>query len=168
MTTPCPFDLAGPYVYDLNVVVLWVASIADVQAPTDVEIAAGISLQPTYDLTDIVGWEVDTEIIKDGKWGPFEEQRMGGQSIAEDRLIFAADRAGNDIRTLWNRGDAGYIVIMPSGEYLDYPTSPVNVYPVRVAQLTQRQQLRTGGGSLIIVTFAITSRVGENVLIVGP
>lgn len=165
---PCPFDLSGPYVYDLNVVVLWVETIADVQAPTDVEIATGVSLQPTYDLTDIIGWEVDTEIIKDGKWGPFEEQRMGEQSQNESVLLFAADRAGNDIRTLWNRGDVGNIVILPSGEYLDYPTAPVNVYPVRVAQLTQRQRLRTGGGSIIAVRFAITSRVGENVLIVGP
>lgn len=160
--------LTGPYAYDLNVVVLWVETIADVQAPTDVEIATGVSLQPTYDLTDIIGWEVETEILKDGIWGPFEEQRMGEQSVADARMIFAADRAGNDIRTLWNRGDAGYIVILPSGEYLDHPTAPVNVYPVRVAQLTQQQRLRTGGGSLILVTFAMTARVGENVTVVGP
>lgn len=161
-------DLTGPYAYDLNIVALWVASIADVQAPTDVEIATGVSLQPTYDLTDIIGWEIETEIIKDGIWGPFQEQRMGEQSIEDARMIFAAHRDGNDIRTLWNRGDLGYIVLLPSGPYLDHPTAPVNVYPVRVAQLTQQQRLRTGGGSLILVTFAITARAGENVLVVGP
>jgi hypothetical protein len=161
-------DLTGPYAYDLNIVALWVASIADVQAPTDTEIATGISLQPLYDLTDIIGWEVETEILKDGIWGPFQEQRMGEQSIADARMIFAAHRDGNDIRTLWNRGDTGYIVLLPSGEYLDHPTAPVNVYPVRVAQLTQQQRLRTGGGSLILVTFAITARCGENVLVAGP
>jgi hypothetical protein len=161
-------DLTGPYAYDLNVVVLWVTSIADVEAPTDVEIATGISLQPTYDLTDIIGWEVETEIIKDGIWGPFEEQRMGEQSVADARMLFAAARDGNDIRVLWSRGQAGFIVILPSGDYLDHPTAPVNVYPVRVAQLTQQQRLRTGGGSIIAVTFAMTSRVGENVTVVGP
>lgn len=161
-------DLTGPYAYDLNVVVLWVASIADVEAPTDVEIATGISLQPTYDLTDIIGWEVETEIIKDGIWGPFEEQRMGEQSVADARMLFAAARDGNDIRVLWSRGQAGFIVILPSGDYLDHPTAPVNVYPVRIAQLTQQQRLRTGGGSIIAVTFAMTSRVGENVTVVGP
>lgn len=161
-------DLTGPYAYDLHVVVLWVASIADVQAPTDVEIATGISLQPNYDLTDIIGWEVDTEILKDGIWGPFQEQRMGEQSVSDARMVFAADRAGNDIRVLLQRGETGYIVILPSGDYLDHPTAPVNVYPVRVAQLTQQQRLRTGGGSLIQVTFAITARVGENVTVVGP
>ena len=161
-------DLTGPYAYDLSVQVLWVASIADVQAPTDTEIATGVDLQAIYDLTDIIGWEIETEILKDGLWGPFQEQRMGEQSIPDARLIFAADRAGQDIRVLWNRGDAGYIVILPSGPYLDHPTAPVNVYPVRVAQLTQQQRLRTGGGSLILVTFAITARAGENVLVVGP
>jgi len=161
-------DLTGPYAYDLNIVALWVPAIADVQAPTDVEIATGVDLQATYDLTDIVGWEVETEILKDGEWGPFQEQRMGEQSIEDARMIFAADRAGQDIRILWNRGDLGYIVLLPSGQYLDHPTAPVNVYPVRVAQLTQQQRLRTGGGSLIGVAFAITSRVGENVLVVGP
>lgn len=161
-------DLTGPYAYDLNIVALWVPSIADVQAPTDVEIATGVDLQATYDLTDLIGWEVETEIIRDGKWGPFEEQRMGEQAVADARMIFAADRAGQDVRILWNRGDLGYIVLLPSGQYLDHPTAPVNVYPVRVAQLTQQQRLRTGGGSLILVTFAITARVGENVLVVGP
>jgi hypothetical protein len=166
--TVCAFDLVGPYAYDESVVVLWVASIADVQAPTDVEVAAGLSLQPLYNLTDIIGWEIETEIIKDGKWGPFEEQRMGEQSISDSRLMFAAARDGNDIRTLWDRGDAGYIMILPSGPYLDHPTAPVNVYPVRVAQLTQQQRLRSGGGSLILVTFAIRERCGENVTVVGP
>jgi hypothetical protein len=166
MTAPC--NLTGPYAYDLSVQVLWVAAIADVQAPTDVEIATGVDLQATYDLTDIVGWEVETEILKDGLWGPFQEQRMGEQSIPDARLIFAAARDGNDIRQLWDRGDTGYIVILPSGPYLEHLTAPVNVYPVRVAQLTQQQRLRTGGGSLILVTFAATARAGENVLVVGP
>lgn len=161
-------ELTGPYAYDESVAVLWVASILDVQAPTDVEIATGVDLIPAYDLTDIIGWEIETEIIKDGKWGPFEEQRMGEQSIGDSRLMFAADRAGNDVRTLWSRGQAGNIVILPSGPYLEVPTAPVNVYPVRVAQLTQQQRLRSGGGSVILVTFAVRERCGENVTIVGP
>lgn len=164
MTAPC--DLTGPYAYDLHVQVLWVATIVDVQAPTDNEIALGLDLQALYDLTDIIGWEADTDILRDGKWGPFEEQRLGEQKISDSRLMFAADLAGNDIRTLWARGDVGNIVILPSGEYLDHPTAPVNVYPVKVAQLTQQQRLRSGGGSQILVSFAITARLGENVQII--
>lgn len=168
MTTPCSFDLTGPYAYDLAIQALWVPSIVDVQAPTDVEIATGIDLQADYDLTDIIGWEVATEIIRDGKWLVFEEQRLGGQSMADSAFMFAADRDGDDIRQLWTRGDAGFIVLLPSGPYLEHPNAPVNVYPARVAQLTQLQRLRTGSGSTILVTFAITTRVGENVTVVGP
>lgn len=161
-----PCDLVGPYAYDLSIQALWVATIADVQAPTDTEIALGVDLQLLYDLTDIVGWEVETDLLKDGIWGPFEEQRLGEQKVADSRMFFAADRAGNDVRTLWSRGQVGNIVLLPSGPYLEHPTAPVNVYPVKVAQLTQQQRLRSGGGSLIMVNFAIRARVGENVSIV--
>lgn len=165
MTQPC--DLVGPYAYDPHVLVLWVEVISDVQAPTDDELALGVDLQALYDLTDIIGWEVDTDIIRDGKWGPFEEQRMGGQKVDDSRLMFAADLSGNDVRTLWTtQGQAGNIVILPSGSHLDYPAAPMNVYPVRVAQLTQQQRLRSGGASQILVTFTVTARVGENVLAV--
>lgn len=164
--TVCPFDLTGPYAYDLSIQALWVESIADVDNPTPDEIATGVDLQAFYGLTDIVGWEVKTEILKDGIWSPFEEQRLGRQSIADATLIFAADRDGVDVRMLWMRGDTGFILLLPSGPYLDHPFAPFNVYPVRVAQITQQQRLRTGSGSLIQVDFAITSHVGENVLAV--
>jgi len=161
----CAFDLVGPYAYDLSVQVLWVDVIADVQEPTPEELTTGIDLQEIYDLTDIIGWEVTTEILKDGVWGPFEEQRLGRQSIQEAALMFAADRSGADVRILLQRGETGNIVILPSGPFLDHPTAPMNVYPVRVAQITQLQRLRTGGGSLLRADFAITARVGENVFV---
>lgn len=166
MTEPC--DLTGPYAYDLSIQALWVPSILDVQAPTDAEIATGVDLQATYDLTDIIGWEVETEVIRDGIWGPFQEQRTGEQSVADSRMLFAADRAGSDIRTLLARGQEGFVVLLPSGPYLLHPTAPVNAYPVRVAQLTQQQRLRTGSGSTLMVAFVVRARVGENVTIVGP
>lgn len=168
MTNNC--ELVGPYTYDPNVVVLWVPIIADAQAPTDVEIVTGgVDLQPNYNLTDIIGWEIETETLRDGIWGPFEEQRMGGQAIRDSRLMFAAGRDGSakDVRSLWLRGEVGNIVIMPSGPYQMYPTAPINVYPVRVSQITQQQRLRTGGASLLMVTFVIRARCGENVFVVG-
>lgn len=168
MTTPCTFDLTGPYAYDLSIQALWVASIADAQAPTDVEIATGVLLNDApYHLTDLIGWETETEIIKGGKWGPQELQRLGGQAVPSAGMIFAAARDGNDVRVLWDRGDEGFIVLLPSGPYLEHPTAPINVYPVTVAQLTARQQLRQPSAQLL-VSFAIRERIGENVQVVGP
>lgn len=129
------------------------------------EIASGFDLMAEFDLTDIVGWEVETNIIVDGQWGPFELERLGKQLIGDTRLLFAADRDGLDIRMLLIRGDVGNIVILPSGPYLDHPNAPMNVYPVTVAQLTQQQRLRTGGGSVIQVDFAVRGRCGENVVV---
>lgn len=158
-------NLTGPYTYDPNIVVLWVPSINNIQIPTGGEIVTGTDLTSVYCLTDIVGWEAGTETIRDGIWGPFEEQRMGRQSIQESQLAFAADVNGNDVRTLWTRGQVGNIVLMPSGSYASHPLSPINVYPVRVSQLTQLQRLRTGGASIILVSFIIRSRLGENVTV---
>ena len=158
-------SLVGPYTYDPNVIVMWQTNVANVQIPTGSEMATGTVLNNTYCLTDIIGWEIGTETIRDGIWGPFEEQRMGRQSIAESQLLFTADRAGNDVRQLWTRGEQGFIEILPSGPYADYPAAPINVYPVRVSQLTQLQRLRTGGGSLILVSFVIRLRCGENVTV---
>lgn len=162
-----PCTLVGPYAYDLNIQALWIEDVADPQEPTAAEIASGVDLQAVYNLTDIIGWEIKTELIRDGIWNSFEEQRLGRQSIADSSFILGADRSGYDIRLLLARGDAGFVALLPSGPHLDYPDAPVNIYPVRVAQLTQLQRLRTGGGSVIQVDFAITARCGENVLVVG-
>jgi hypothetical protein len=49
---------------------------------------------------------------------------------------------------------------------VEFPTSPFNVYPVRVAQVTHRQRLGEGG-SQIDVQFAIRGVVCENVIASG-
>lgn len=157
----------GTYPYDRNVTVLWVPTIANIYAPTAAEIAAGIDLRDTYNMTQIMGWQIVTAPVG-GTWGPFDRKRMGKQSIGETQLEFAAQlsQGVNDIRSLWARGENGFIIILPSGEYLNYPNAPVNVYPVRVAQLTQRQGVRATGASLILVSFVVTLPCGENVFIV--
>lgn len=168
MTTPCPFDLNGPFVYDLSMRCMWVASIADTQAPTDVEIAAGVTLNNSpYHLTDIIGWELDTDKIPDDKWGPQVGERLGEQEVGEAELRFSASRDGSDVRSLWTRGDLGNIVFLPSGPYLSYPTAPIQVFPVQISQITQRQELRQPSAILRVV-FAIKVGVGNNVFVVGP
>jgi hypothetical protein len=166
MTLPCPQDLVGPYVYDFSVRVLWVENIVDAQNPTEDEILTGVDLTETYDLSDLVGWELQTEIIRDGIWGPFEEQRLGRESVQDAQIFFPAYRDGSDIRVLLQRGMEGFIVILPSGPYEDYPLAPVHVYPVIVAEIAQRHEIRSGGASMLLVTFAIRARCGGSVLVV--
>jgi len=158
-------DDVGPFAYDPNIQVLWSLSIEDVQAPTDVEVMNAVTLND-FNLTDIIGWEVRAEIITAPPWGAFATQRVGAQAIGTAELTFAAERAtGDDIRTVLRRFDRGFILMLPSGPYLEHPNAPLNVYPVVVAQVTQRQRLREGG-SQIDVQFAIRDVVGENVMVV--
>ena len=154
----CADDYPDGYVYDANLVVLWAPAVTGISgvsgvpfvalalntfAPSITGIGAAIELHPgTYCLTEIVGWEVDTEVLVSYRWGPFASQRLGGQSVADAKLVFTADRAGQDIRQLLHRHDLGQILLLPSGPISVWPTSPLNVYPVRVAQLTHRQRLR--------------------------
>lgn len=158
------FD-SGGYRYNPNVRILWTQDIVDVDAPTEAEIEAATDLiMPPYCLVEMVGWEVDTEIIQIRSYGPFLRQLPASQSVDVSRLVFTADIGGNDIRTLLTKDDEGFVLFLPSGPLVDYPTSPLNVFPARVAQLTQMQRLWES--SKVVVSFAVTAAVGENVLAV--
>lgn len=158
------FD-SGGYRYNPNVVVLWADTIADVDAPTDVEINAAEELIPSpYCLTEIIGWETETEIIQIRAYGTFLPQLPASRLVENAQLVFTSDIGGNDIRTLLSRDDEGFVLFLPSGPLADYPTAPLNVFPARVAQLTQLQRLWEP--SRLLITFAITGHPGENVVAV--
>lgn len=159
-----PCDLIGPYAYDPNVQVLWTETIT-CDAPTEEEVLSAVTLND-FDLTDIIGWEIRADIITAPPWGAFATQRVGGQAIDRTELIFASERVGNDIRMLLQRFDEGFILILPSGPFIEVPEAPFNVYPVRVAQITQQQRLDTGEGSQLFVQFAIRDVVCDNVRVV--
>lgn len=160
-------ETTGAYAYDPHVNILFTSTISDVEAPTEGEVAAATILHPSsFKLTDIIGWEVETGIIVAPPWGRFSAQRPGVQSVSRAELVFAADRAGDDIRTLLSRGVTGHVLILPSGPFLLHPDAPINVYPVTVSQVTQMQRLRNGG-SLLLVSFAVRAPVGENVVVVA-
>lgn len=162
MTGPCL--TTGPYAYDPHVQVLWVEDIVDIENPTDDELALGIDLQDVYDLSDIIGWTIGSPPKQDGLWGAKAEQRLDKQVVPTSQLLFPAYLDGTDIRSLLRRGDAGHIVILPAGQYLDYPLSPVDVYQVKVTQAAVNHVLR--GVAMVLVTFAVTT-FADNVLVVA-
>jgi hypothetical protein len=160
-------QLGGTYPYDRHVCVRWgpPGSIADVQAPSPLEIDSLTILNDDFTMTGIVGWEVDGDVIVDPNWGRFLGQRPGHTAIQEARLVFAADLAGADIRKMLWRGKAGIVVIMPSGCHrLD---APMDVYPTRVTHAKPYHRLGLGGAQ-IEVRFAVTSEPGVSVYAVTP
>lgn len=159
-----PCDEIGPYAYDPNVQVLWTEEIDDPCAPTALEVLSALTLND-FDLTDIVGWEVVAAILTVPPWGEFATQRTGSRGVDRAELVFASERVGNDIRISLSRFDRGFILILPSGPFLDIPDAPFNVYPVEVANIYQHQRLGEGGSQLT-VQFTIRDVVCQHVKVV--
>ena len=149
-----------------NVIVMWQTNIANVQIPTGGEIVTGTVPQ--------------RHVLFDGHYG------LGNRDRNDQGRHLGAIRRATNGATEYSRistafyggpcrerhprqsctsGEHGNIEILPSGPYSQHPAAPINVYPVRVSQLTQLQRLRTGGGSVILVSFVIRSRCGENVTV---
>lgn len=166
ITSSC--DLSGTFEYDPYVQVLWSSvAVADPLEPTEAEIMAATTLNVApYHLTDIMGWQPETDVVRDPPWLGFENQRMGIRSIGESRLGFAADRSGNDIRSLITRGDEGTVFILPSGAFADVPNAPLHCYPVKVAEITPILDLRGGRGAILLVSYVILTEPGINVFAV--
>ena len=158
------FD-SGGYRYNPNVVVLWSDDVADVDNPTETEIEDATEIIPApYNLIEVIGWEMSTEIIQIRAYGPFLPQLPASREVENAQLVFASDIGGNDIRTLLSRDQEGFVLFLPSGPLVDYPDSPLDVFPARVAQITQLHRLWEP--SRLLVTFAITGHPGESVLAV--
>lgn len=166
ITSSC--DLTGTFTYDPFVQVLWNFQIlVDPEAPIEADIMASTTLNdPPYHLTDILGWAPVTETVADPPWLGFSQQRMGIRSIEQAQLGFAADRSGNDIRSLLMRGDEGTIYILPSGTFTDAPAAPLHAYPVKVSEITPVFELRGGRGAILTVSFVILREPGINVFAV--
>lgn len=165
MTYPC--DGLGPYAYDPNVRVMWTTTSLEVASPAATGVAGAVELNDTYNLTDIIGWEVERNVIDKMVYGPYVTQLAGVRRVSEMQLVFAADRIasiGADIRQLLAADDEGFVLILPSGSFSEYPLAPLNVYPVRVGQVSQLQGLRQAASS-IRVTFVLIDDVGESVFV---
>lgn len=156
-----PLAVSEVYTYKGIAKVYFSTSIADITAPTRLELDTSTDL--SCQLGDIIGWEITSQIITDPNWGSFMSQRPGSIMVDPAQLLLRADLAGNDIRTLLSRGTTGWVLILPSG---DVEGHPMNVYPVRVAATSQSVRIR--GVAYILVTFSVTSRPAENVAVPAP
>jgi hypothetical protein len=158
------FD-SGGYRYNPNVVILWSDDIDDVDNPTETEIEAATAMIPApYNLIEVIGWEMATEAITIRRYGPFLPQLPASREVDGAQFVFASDIGGNDIRTLLSRDLEGYVLFLPSGPLTDYPDSPMDVFPVRVKQITQLHRLWEP--SRLLVSFVVTAHPGEGVLAV--
>ncbi len=112
------------------------------------------------EVADISGWTVSGNMINTPDLGSrFNSQISGRTSADNSSITFYADKAGEDIRTVLQRGLRGFIVIMDGG---DVAAQPSDVFPVEVTAVGKVRSVGDQAAQLT-VTFAITAEPGEDI-----
>ena len=132
---------------------LWVPAIAATTGiPTRPELTAGTKLQD--EVVDATGWNVEPNSFNVDTLGTRVSPSMTGRlRMSAASITFAASLDGEDIRTVLEDGDQGFIVWADGGDVTGYaaeafPVTVANVSPVRtIAEQEHR----------IVVSFSITN-----------
>ncbi|MEH0547286.1 hypothetical protein QA802_30635 [Streptomyces sp. B21-105] len=139
--------------------VLWVPTIANTSAPTRVELNAGTALEG--ETGAMAGWQTTSATVPTPALGSRFTPVVGGEITAADSsLTFWASKDGDDVRTLLNREDTGFIVWMDEG---DVEAQTMDIFPVTVTSQAKVRELDQA--AQIMAQFAITSEPAENVAI---
>lgn len=139
--------------------VLWVPTIANKAAPSRAELNAGTALES--ETGAMSGWQTTSGTVATPALGSRFTPVVGGEITAADSsLTFWASKDGDDVRTLLNREDTGFIVWMDEG---DVEAQTMDVYPVTVTSQAKIRELDSA--AQIMAQFAITSEPAENVTI---
>lgn len=137
--------------------VLWVPTIASLSAPTRPEINAGTALEG--ETGAMAGWQTTSATVPTPALGTRFTPVVGGEITAADSsLTFWASKDGDDVRTLLNREDSGFVIWMDEG---DVPGQTMDVFAVTVTSQAKVRELDSA--AQIMAQFAITSEPAENV-----
>lgn len=137
-------------------VILWVPTIADKTAVTRLEIDAGTDL--SAEVFQINGFQVMTAAVETPDYGSrFTSSISGAITAPDSSLVTYADITSVDIRTVVQRDDNGFVVIMDEG---DVSTLLMDVFPVRVGSVGKLRAREDPGRHQ--TDFFITSEPSEN------
>lgn len=121
-------------------------------AATRLEITAGTDLTPELD--DWSGWSYSTTFIetKDAN-NRIRPKLAGPVSLDDSSMTFNGSRDGQDVRTVLERGDTGYILIADGG---DVTGQPAEVFPVEVGSVVNVRSLDSAPFK-VRVDFGVTN-----------
>ena len=138
--------------------IYFATTLADPAAPTRSEITGATDLTPEID--DIAGWTTSTAFIetKDAS-SRVRPQLAGATTFEGSSITFNGSSDGQDARTVFTRGQTGYIVICDSG---DATGKKADVYPVEVGAIAKLRSLDNAPFK-IRVDFGITGLPDEEV-----
>lgn len=139
--------------------VYWVPTLADYNNPLRTELDAGTDV--SGEISDVSGWSTTSNSTDTPDWGSrFTSQIPGNITADSSSITFYGSSDTQDIRTLLNRDDTGFVVWMDGG---DVPTQLMDVFPVTVSSLAHQRTM--SDPAAIQVSFTITDVPAENVAI---
>lgn len=148
------------YINPATTVVLLVASISTISAPTRLELDAGLNVTP--EIADVNGWMLTGEAVPTPDLSSLFTGSITGRTSVEDSSItYYADRAGVDIRSLSVVGTDTHVVWMDGG---DVAGRLMDVFPVRILSAGKSRSVEAQPGRLT-VGYSITRAPAENVVI---
>lgn len=154
MALPAPTALSATSRYALfdTRKYTWVPTIASQSAPTVSELSAGTDL--SGEIQSVAGFTVSTNMIDVPDAGSDYTSQIPGRTTTDaSSLTFYADLTADDVRTLFTRDLAGYVVIYPEGIVTG---GTMDVWPVRVTSVSKSNDIEAAGQ--IVVSFSVTRK----------
>jgi len=148
--TATPFTASNRFIDPGSSRVYWVASIAVLASPTRTELDAGIDV--SGEMAEIGGFALQSETNSTQAFSSiFATEKPGSlRTTGTPQMVMYADQSGNDIRTLWSRGDTGNIVLLHGG---DHPGYLMDVWPVQIAAVSKT--FSTSDAAFVVIQFTI-------------
>lgn len=138
----------------------WIPDILDPEAPTRLELDAGIDLSPQ--IAEVDGFTVSSDEIEVPDINSRFTSKIGGRISADDSsFVMYANRNGVDVRSLLPRGEAGYVGRLGGG---DVATYKMDIFPVTVISLSKAFGTDDEAAQ-ITVQFSVSSEPIEDVTI---
>jgi len=125
-----PISTVNPYLPLDNRKFYWVATIANIAAPSRVELDAGTDLSPQ--VVEATGWTVNGSTVASQSFVGAAVKLVGPQELVDSTLVMRNSRTSTDARTILlvqRPALTGYIVVFPEGDVTAYK---MNVFQVAV------------------------------------
>lgn len=118
-------------------VILAVPTIADLSAPTLVELNAGTDLTPEIVDGGVTGFKTTASTMDAPDLGGRVTRKVSGRITLDDSsLNLYLSNDSDDARTLFTDGEVTNIVIFPEGTATKTPALLMDIHPVTVMQTT--------------------------------
>lgn len=128
---PTPLTATTRYTPPGNRKYYFITTAVSYAAPTRAEINAGTDLTAEIEAVSgftLTGNSADTPDLSTG----FVGQVPARVTASASEIVFWASSTSADARTVFPRGTAGYVIILPEG---DVPTQKMEIWPVKVTSM---------------------------------